>query len=270
MALDLASMWNFSRPAISEERFRAALATATGDEALILQTQIARSYGLRGEFGKAREILRGIEPGIATAGAEARVRAALETGRSYSSATHPPGTQTPETKELARMAYMKAFELAKSERLDGLAIDALHMLAFVDTEPADQLKWGKAALEMVETSSQPAAKKWEASLRNNIAYSLHELGRYDEALAEFTEAAALRDRGADEDAKRSARWAIAWTLRALDRLDEALEGQLSLERQCEAANVPDVHVFEELELLYRARGNEALATRYAELRKALS
>jgi len=43
MAIDLNPLWNFDDPGQSEQRFRAALATATGDDAIILQTQIARS-----------------------------------------------------------------------------------------------------------------------------------------------------------------------------------------------------------------------------------
>lgn len=263
-------MWDFERPSVSEERFRAALAEADGDDALILETQIARTYTLRSEYGKALEILKEMEPRLRTAGAEPRVRAILETGRCYCSKTHPGNTVTEEMKERARVAYFEAFELAKKEQLDGLAVDALHMLAFVDTAPADQLKWGKAAFEIVEKSAQPAAKKWEAPLRNNIGYALHQLGRYEEALEEFEQAAVLFNRGSDEEAKRIARWMIAWTLRAMGRVDEAIEAQLSLERDCEAANAPDVFVFEELELLYRAKGNEGLAGQYGERRKGLS
>ena len=40
-AIDVAPLWDFARPDVSEQRFRAALATASGDDALILQTQIA-------------------------------------------------------------------------------------------------------------------------------------------------------------------------------------------------------------------------------------
>lgn len=36
-----------------------------------------------------------------------------------------------------------------------------------------------------------AAQKWEASVRNNIGYALHQLGRYEEALAEFNQAASI-------------------------------------------------------------------------------
>jgi tetratricopeptide (TPR) repeat protein len=268
MAIDLNPLWNFDDPGQSEQRFRAALATATGDDAIILQTQIARSYGLRGDFAKAREILKGLEPQLLAAGAEARTRHSLELGRTYASAAHPPETQTSAAKEQAREAYQRAYEVAKRGELDGLAVDALHMLAFVDTEPADQLKWGQQALAIAQASSQPAAKKWEASLRNNIGYALHQLGRYDEALDQFKQAVVLREKGEDAQATRIAHWMVGWTLRALNRTDEALEIQLRLERERDAAGAPSPYVFEELELLYRTKGDRERADHYAELKKA--
>ncbi len=270
MAIDLAPLWDFSKPELSEQRLRDALATATADDALILQTQIARTHGLRRDFAQARQVLQALEPQLAGASAEARVRYSLELGRTYASATHPPELQTPEANAQARAAYLQALELARSERLDGLAVDALHMLAFVDTAPADQLKWGREALAVALASTQPAARKWEASLRNNVGYALHQLGQYDAALAEFERALVLREEGGNAEATRSARWMVAWTLRALGRADEALALQLRLERECEAANEPDAYVFEELELLYRARGDEAQAIRYADKKKALA
>jgi tetratricopeptide (TPR) repeat protein len=268
MAIDLNPLWNFDDPDQSEQRFRAALATATGDDAIILQTQIARSYGLRGDFSKAREILKDVERQLPTAGAEARARYSLELGRTYASAAHPPETQTAGTKEQAREAYEQAYEVASRAELDGLAVDALHMLAFVDTEPADQLKWAQKALAIAQASSQPAAKKWEASLRNNIGYALYQLGRYDEALDQFKQAVMLREKGEDVQAKRVAHWMVAWTLRALNRPDEALEIQLRLERERQADGAPSPYVFEELELLYRGKGDRERADHYAELKKA--
>jgi tetratricopeptide (TPR) repeat protein len=269
MAIDPALLWDFGNPELSEQRFRAALATASADDALILQTQIARTYGLRRDFAQARQVLQPLEPQLTGANAEARVRYALELGRTYASATHPPELQTPETTARARAAYLQALELARAARLDGLAVDALHMLAFVDTAPAEQLKWGREALAVALASTQPAARKWEASLRNNVGYALHTLGQYDAALAEFQRAVVLREEGGNAQATRTARWMVAWTLRALDRADEAIDMQLRLERECEAANEPDAYVFEELELLYRARSDEAQAARYAEKRQAL-
>lgn len=268
MAIDIAPLWDFSKPEVSEQRFRAALETAVGDDALVLQTQIARTHGLRKDFGKAREILSSIEPKISIAGPEARVRYSLELGRTYASAAHAAELLTAEAKMRARAAYENALAAARAGQLDGLAIDAIHMLAFVDTAPADQLKWGQEALAVVEASSQATAKNWEASIRNNIGYALHQLGRFDEALVQFRQAVALRERSANAESIRSAHWMVAWTLRALGRMDEALEAQLRLERECAAANAPDPYVYEELELLYRAKGDENQAKHYAQLRKS--
>ncbi len=269
MAIDLTALWDFNQPEISEARFRGAMATASADDALILQTQIARSYGLRAEFAKAQDLLKSLESGIAGAGPQARVHYWLELGRTFVSATHPPNLQTPQAREHGRSAYLQAFQLAKSARLDDLAIDALHMLAFVDSAPADQLKWANEALTLLQASSQPAAKKWEASLRNNAGYALHQLGRYDEALGEFERALTLRAAGTNAQATRVAKWMVAWTLRSLQRLNEALELQLRLEGECEAAGAPDRYVFEELELLYRQKENKVLENHYAEKKEAL-
>ena len=215
-------MWDFKHPEVSEQRFRSALQGAVGDDALILQTQIARTFGLRKDFTTARELLKNIEPSMATAGAEARVRYQLELGRTYASATHAPELLTPDAKERARAAYNEALQIAQAAHLDGLAIDAIHMLAFVDTSPEDQLKWAQNALAVVEASTQPEAKRWEASIRNNLGYALHQLGRYDEALQQFNEAVTLRERGTDAGNIRVAYWMVAWTLRAMQRNDEAL------------------------------------------------
>jgi tetratricopeptide (TPR) repeat protein len=268
MAIDLKPLWNFDDPLQSEQRFRSALLTAHGDDAFILQTQIARCYGLRAHFADAQNILKGLEPQLQAASDEARIRYWLELGRTYSSATHTPESQTTDAKEHARNAYTQAYETAKRAQLDVLAVDALHMLAFVDTQPADQLKWGQAALEIAQASSQPAAKSWEASLRNNVGDALYQLGRYEEALVQLKQAVVLRERGTDVQATRIAHWMVGRTLRALNRTDEALEIQLRLEREREVAGRPSPYVFEELELLYRAKGDQTRADHYAELKKS--
>lgn len=270
MTIDLGPLWDFDNPDVSEQRLRTALATASADDALILQTQIARTYGLRREFERARKILKGLERQLPTAGAEARVRYALELGRTFSSGTHSTESQTPQTKDLARAQYLEALRIARTAQLGGLAVDAVHMLAFVDTAPADQLHWAQEALAIVEASSQPDAKKWEASLRNNVGYALHKLGRYDEALNQFTQALALREKGTNAQATLIARWMVAWTLRAIGRTQEALDIQLRVEREREAVGTPSPYVFEELELLYRQKGDAVRADAYAERKKALS
>jgi tetratricopeptide (TPR) repeat protein len=266
--MDIASLWDFNRPELSEQRFRAALSTASADDAIILQTQIARTHGIRRNFAEAQQILAGIEPQIQNASVEAQVRYYLELGRTYASATHPPESQTFEAKELARSAYLHAFDLAQAGQLDYLAIDALHMMTVVDTAPEDQLEWNHKAVALMQSSSQPDAKNWAGSLHNNSGYALYLLGRYEDALLEFKLALAAREREGDPQTIRIAWWMIAWTLRALGRLDEALEIQLRLERECDEAGEPDPYVFEELELLYRAFKDNETAEFYAARRKA--
>jgi len=267
-ALDLPALWDFSQPAASEKRFREALATATGDDALVLRTQIARTHGLRGDFDEARSLLARIEPELKDAGPEPRIRYELEMGRTYVSAAHPPGSRTPEANTRARRHFEAALALARPSKKDGLAIDAIHMMAFIDTAPADQERWAREALAVVEASDQPAATRWEASIRNNLGYALHQQGRYAEALMQFREALAIRERGTNAAATRTARWMVAWTLRALGRTDEALGIQLRLERESDAAGEPDPHVFDELALLYRTKGDEERATHYADRKRS--
>ena len=263
MAIDLASLWDFSKPDISEQRFRQALERATGDDTLILQTQIARTYGLRKDFKAARGILRQIELAVAGAGPEARIRYFLELGRSFASATHTPDQMTADDRARARQSFEAALNTARAAKMDALAVDSIHMFAFLDTAPADQLRWGLAALEIVQASPQPDAKRWEPSIRNNVGYALHQLGRHEEALTQFQQALVLLERGTNSDAIRIAHWMVAWTLRSLNRVDEAFEIQLRLEKENDAAGKPDPYVFEELETLYRGRGNLARAEHYS-------
>jgi tetratricopeptide (TPR) repeat protein len=262
IALDVEPLWNFDDPAQSERRFRAALARAHGDDAFVLRTQIARTYGLRQRFGEARALLREVEPQLDRVDPEARTRYWLELGRTYSSATHPPESQTPAARGAARDAYLRAYEFAKRAGLNAIAVDALHMLAFVDTAPADQLRWGNLALDVALSSPQADARAWEASLRNNVGYALLQLGRYDEALEQFQAALALREKRTNAEATWIARWMVARTLRAMGRVDEALAIQHRIERERDEAHAPDPEVFDELELLYRAKGDAVQASAY--------
>ncbi|MCW5636096.1 MAG: tetratricopeptide repeat protein [Rubrivivax sp.] len=142
------------------------------------------------------------------------------------------------------------------------------MMAFVDDTPADDLKWNRQALAMIEASSQPAAKAWEASIRNNLGHALHRNGHHSEALEQFQRALALREKAGHARPVRIAQWSVARTLRSLGRIDEALAIQTRLEAEWRAAGTPDPYVFEELEHLYRAKGDEAKAQHYASLRRA--
>lgn len=267
MAIDLTTLWDYSKPAASETRFRAALNGASEDDAFILQTQIARTFGLRRQFDTARATLARLEPRLATVSAEAQVRYYLELGRTFASATHPPDNPAA-SRETARDHFMRAFSLAQSAALDNLAIDALHMMPTVDTEPAQQLAWNEKAIAYLERSTQPDAKRWEASLRNNVGYARHLAGDYDEALRQYQLSLAAHERAGNASNVRIAYWMIASTYRAQKRFEEAIAIQLRLEREWAAAGEPDPYVFEELEHLYRATHDEEKANLYQAKLKA--
>jgi len=268
MAIDVSALWTYSDPALSEQRFQQALAGASADDAFVLRTQIARTWGLRGDFERARTILAPLEAELAQRSSEAKVRYALELGRTHVSPVHPPETRTHEQRERARILYMQAFETAKAAQLDFLAIDALHMMVMVDDDPADQLAWNIKALAYLEQSTQAEARKWEGSLRNNVGHANRLLGNHDEALRQFRLSLAAHEREGRPANVRIAHWMIARTLRDLKRFDEAIAIQLRLEREWAAAGEEDAYVYEELEQLYRATGAAAEADRYAERLRA--
>lgn len=260
-AFDIAPLWDYSQPALSEQRFRAALEQAGGDDALILRTQIARTYSLRGEFDAAHRELDALEPLLAGAGAEPRVRAGLERGRTLRSSGKPLD---------ARPLFVRAFELADSNGLEALAADALHMVALVEPALDGQVEWNRRTAEYARHARDPKARGWEAPALNNLGVALNEAGRHPQALLAFREALAAFQRGGDAQSIRIAHWMIANTLRLLRRHDEALTMQLDLERQFDAAGAPDPEVYDELSLLYAAKGDSVRAAYYRVLQQRVS
>ncbi|MEM9532393.1 MAG: hypothetical protein AAGA23_15865 [Pseudomonadota bacterium] len=190
-AVDINQLWVRGDLAASEQRMRSALADAEGDDALIIQTQMARVFVFRRDFRGARDLLIQAKPKLGTASRAAKARYWLEFGRTYASHQHQDADRTSDTQARARVAFETALALANDAGNDGLAVDALHMFAFVDRDPADQLRWNERALARVESSSQKEAKRWEASIRNNLGETLFELRRFPPALTQFERALAL-------------------------------------------------------------------------------
>lgn len=268
-ALDLTALWDFSQPALSEQRLTAALAGASPDEALVLRTQIARSHGLRRDFARARAILDELEPALPSASAEARVRHALERGRSLVSATHAPDQITPDARAEAGRQFLRAKALATEARLDALAIDALHMMAFVDTDPAQQLAWNREALAVIERSDQADAKRWEGSLRYNTGMALKQQGDAAAAIDSFERARAAYLQAGRTRGARYAQWAVGWTERSRGHLAAALDIQRALEAEWAAAGETDRDVLSELAELYTALGDPVRAADYRARAKVL-
>ena len=102
----------------------------------------------------------------------------------------------------------------------GLEIDAIHMLAIADGDNA--LEWNLLAVQRAESSADARARKWLASLYNNVGWTYFETGDPDTALGYFERAVPLRESMGNPANLRAARWSIARCMRELGRIDEAL------------------------------------------------
>lgn len=227
---ELESLWDSSHPAETEGRMRSVLpaARASGDRAYwaSLLTQIARAQGLQGRFAEGHASLdeaQGIAPDEAV---ESGLRLLLERGRLHNSAGDP---------EAARPLFLQAWQAAGAAGEDGLAVDAAHMLGIV-TQGDEALTWNLRALDLAESSADPRARRWRASLLNNLGWTYHDRGEFEAALAQFARAVVLRAETGKEPEWHIARWCVGRALRSLGRLSEALKIQEELLSQ---AGLPD-------------------------------
>jgi tetratricopeptide (TPR) repeat protein len=161
----------------------------------------------------------------------------LERGRVHNSSGEP---------EVSRDFFLKAYDLAVEIGADFYAIDALHMLGIVDP-PEKQMEWNLKALDLAETSGDERARKWRGSLYNNIGWTYHDLGEYEEARDMFEKSLAFREEQDDSAGVLIARWTIARTNRSLGHVEDALEMQLELEKNVQEYGLPpDGYVYEEI------------------------
>jgi tetratricopeptide (TPR) repeat protein len=227
-------LWDFDDPAASESQFRVAAGDAsTNRQRDILMTQVARALGLQGRYAEGMAIL----DAIPTDGdLEVEVRTRLERGRILN---------TRGDRDDARAEFDAAFEGATSAGLENLAVDALHMLAIVAPEN-EQLALNERAIALANAAIDPRARRWLASLYNNTAWTHFDAGNLDEALRLFE--LALEERLVVNKSRETgiARWAVARTLRAQGRTDEALAAQRDLKRFNAEAGIDDPYVEEEL------------------------
>ena len=235
--IDLTELWNFDDPAGSEQRLRAAQVEAPETEAAVLQTQVARALGLQGRYAEALAVLDGIE----CTDPEVTVRSLLERGRVYRSS----GAVT------AAAPQFEAAVAAADQGLEGLAIDAMHMVALT-LKGDDQIDYTRGILDRARASRDPSARRWLASLLNNLGTAYSDQGEWQLALQTFEEALAERRTGSDLEATFAARWMVAWALRHLGRTAEARDAQLALQADLVAAGREDPYVHEELALLDQA------------------
>jgi hypothetical protein len=260
----LDALWDYSRPAESEARFRAELAAhpAGSREALETSTQIARTQSLRRQFAAADATLDAVAPKLDDAPPRVRVRYLLERGRTRNSAGD---------KAAAVALFTAALDACARDTLpdaDFYRVDALHMLG-IAAPAADQLDWNRKALAAAEGSADPRARGWAASLDNNIGWTYFNNGDAATALAYWKKALAEREAAGKPVDIRIAKWMVARGLRATGALDDAQAIQMALAVETERANAPDGYVYEELAEIALARGDAIGAAPWAAKAHAL-
>jgi tetratricopeptide (TPR) repeat protein len=248
-AMDIDALWDYGDPVASEQRFRAALDTASPEQQLQLQTQIARTLSLRRRFDEAHLLLDAVQR-RASITPTVQVRYLLERGRTFNSSGQ---------REAARSLFDQAFAQAQTARLDALAVDAAHMVAITHAGSAPALDWNRRGIELARASSDPQSRRLVPAMLNNSAWDLHDMGRPAEALPLFEQALAEWTARGKAQQVRVAEWSVARCLRSLGRHEEALARQQALLAEHRRAGSSDGYVNEEIaeNLLALGRADEA-------------
>jgi tetratricopeptide (TPR) repeat protein len=242
-ALD--KLWDYSDPAASRAKFEALVPQAASESPynwyLQLRTQIARTQGLEGDYALARRTLDEVENRRLVAPDDVpqvvRVRYLLELGRTWNSGGEP---------NKAVPMFLDAWELAKREREHYYAVDAAHMLGLATTGN-ESLNWNRRAMEYAEESGDTRAQSWLGALYNNIGWTYHDLGRFEQALAMWKRGLVFRTKRKDSATTIwIADWSVARAHRSLGRHDEALTRLHRISEAREAAGKPGGYVYEEI------------------------
>lgn len=246
---DFDKLWNYGDPAATETKFRELLpqAVAAGDPSYHLQliTQIARTYSLRNNFDEAHKLLDEVEKQLTPNLKLARVRYLLERGRTFNSAGEPGD---------AEPLFIEAYELAESIGEMRHAIDAVHMVAIVQTDAEKQVEWNLKGIALADKN--PEQKGWLNALYNNIGESYLKLEDYPNAhkyfykLSEFQKA---RTGEADMYTMKD----LAKSLRLAGSAQHALMMMHEVLEKLTAKGTDDGWIREELAEDYRALGNHA-------------
>ncbi len=226
-------VWVFQDPKGTEKKFKALMPLAKENDLAYYAELIAhlgRSISLQKRYDDAHKALDLAIPILTDDMNKANIQYNLERGRVYY-------WQKNESK--ASHYFQKAMELATKHGEDFLAIDIAHMIAIVPQKDEDQIPLHKKALDLATNSSCPKAKKWLATLNNNIAQSYQEIKQHELALHHFKKALELRMQ--NEQPSFYAKWAVARTYRFLNDPKKGLEILMQLYNEPQNGSIG--HVF---------------------------
>lgn len=199
------ALWNFDDPEASLHAMNAEAEVSAEPERSIWLTQVARALGLAGRFEEARDLLHSIE---SQENHHLQARLAIEEGRVINSNGDPAR---------ARPYFEIALNEADAAGTQGLAVDAIHMLAIVAESTSEAKRLNEEALARAESSEDPDARRWRASVLNNLGWTHHDAGLFEQALRCFELALAIREEEGEAKPIAYAREAVADARLALPR-----------------------------------------------------
>ncbi len=261
------------QPVEIERNLTELLPQAVENKSIYVQilSQIALAQAMQKKFHVANETLNTAENFLNPEDHVAKARILLERGRVLMQQGDSPA---------ARPFFQKSYDLAAAHHLDYHRCNAAHMIAIVANTPDEKIKWNALAITLAERSTISRARMWLGSLYNNLGHAYIEKKQYARALDSLEKAKSIRKQEGHACNIRVAEWAVARALRLLDRTDEALSLLLPLLETYDSMVksqsldipieiLPSIRglVYEELALIYGAKGREFAALAYDDLSK---
>jgi tetratricopeptide (TPR) repeat protein len=227
-------------PAGSRARIGSILENTDGmssEHFLEWKTLLARTYSLQHNIGESLAILADVECQLGTATPIARVRWALERGRTW---------LTSGDREKARADFHTAYKDAQTAGHTFLAVDAVHMLGIAH-DGNEALDWNMLAIAMINESPDEAVKRWLGPLLNNTGWTYFDMGEYEKARSLFAMDVEYRTSKGLLTQARVARYSLARTMRAQGQIVEALAIQRANAEEIRTTNGdPDGYIDEEI------------------------
>ncbi|HUX79738.1 MAG TPA: hypothetical protein VMW10_08365 [Alphaproteobacteria bacterium] len=186
---------------------------------LQILSQIALAQAMQKKFAEAHKTLDTAEAGLTSEYDLARVRILLERGRVFHQSDNI---------EAALSLFKKSYSLSKEHNFDFHTVNAAHMIAIIERDVDDKIKWNQTAIDLAQNTEDKRASAWLGSLYNNLAQNYIEAGKFREALSSFEQCKKYGEDRGDIIVIRGAKWGIGRALRSLGSLDEAQNTQLSL------------------------------------------
>lgn len=237
---DLDRCWRPEDLEWTEQNIRSLLSVQSNDQqarSTELWMQLARVRALRSDLSDARTCLEHARAQMREDDdVTSELRYLLEHGRVLALAMSP---------QKAAQVFLQAWDLAVQSRKDFFAIDAAVMLSTILPAKSQNI-WLKQALQLVHQSQSPDAKLWLPQINLMAGWQAYDVRRFEDALLNFQAAIDASDAASPGLRLFRLLWSKARALRALGRVTEALDLQMSILDQMQTLGIVNAHVYLEI------------------------